>query len=75
MCAFRQLRFFARMSYIFRPETRENDVTVTYSTGIESRRARDSDAIVTVGRLRHVLALQHLAWNRENCQSVVHEVG
>ena len=63
------------MSYTFRPETRENDVTVTYSAGIESRRARDSDAIVTVGRLRHVLVLQHTAWNRENCQSLVHEVG
>ncbi len=63
------------MSYTFRHETRENDVTVTYSAGIERRRARDSDAIVTVGRLRHVLALQHSAWNRENCQSLVHEVG
>ena len=50
-------------------------MTVTYSAGIESRRAKDSDAIVTVGRLRHVLALQHSAWNRENCQSLVHEVG
>ncbi len=49
------------MSYAFRPETRENDVTVTYSAGIESRRARDSDAIITVGRLRHILALQHSA--------------
>ena len=47
------------MSYALRPETRENDVTVTFSAGIESRRARDSDAIVTVGRLRHVLVLQH----------------
>ena len=56
-------------------ETRENDVTVTYSAGIEGRRARDSDAIVTVGHLRHVLALQHSAWNKENCQSLVHEVG
>ena len=55
------------MSYAFRPETRENDVTVTYSTGIESERARDSDALVTVGHLHHVLAFQHSAWNRENC--------
>ncbi len=55
------------MSYAFRPETRENDVTVTYSAGIESERARDSDAIVTVGHLHHVLAFQHSAWNRENC--------
>ena len=53
----------------------ENDVTVTNSAGIESKRARDSGAIVTVGRLRHVLALPHSAWNRENCQSLVHEVG
>ncbi len=50
-------------------------MAVTYSAGTESRRASDSDAIVTVGRLRHVLALQHSAWNRENCQSLVHEVG
>ncbi len=50
-------------------------MTVTYSAGIESMRARDSDAIVTVGSLRHVLAIQHWAWNRENCQSLVHEVG
>ncbi len=63
------------MPYIFSPETRENDVTVTYSAGIESRRASDSDASVTVGLLRHVLALQHSAWNREKCQSLVHEVG
>ena len=27
------------MSYTFRPETGENDVTVTYNAGIESRRA------------------------------------
>ena len=33
-------------------------MTVTCSAGIESRRARDSNAIVTVGCLRHVLALQ-----------------
>ncbi len=59
----------------FRPETRENDVTVTYSPGIESRSARDSNAIVIVGHLCHVLALQHSAWNKENCQSLVHEVG
>ncbi len=45
------------------------------SVEIESRRARDSDTIATVGRLRHVLVLQHSAWNRENCQSLVHEVG
>ena len=42
------------MLYAFRRETRQNDVTVTYSAEIEIRRARDSDAIVTVGRLRHV---------------------
>ena len=63
------------MSNAFMPETRENDVTVTYSAGIEGRRAKDSDTIATVGGLRHVLALQHSAWNRENCQSLVHEVG
>ncbi len=63
------------MSYAFRPETWENDVTVTYSAGIENRRGRDSDAIVTVEHLRHVLTLKHSAWNRENCQSLVHEVG
>ncbi len=50
-------------------------MTVTYSAGIESRRARDSDTIVTVGHVRHVLALQHSAWDSENCQSLVHEVG
>ncbi len=63
------------MSYTFRPETREIDVTVTYSAEIQSRRASDSDTIVTVGHLRHVLALQHSAWNRKDCQSLVHEVG
>ncbi len=63
------------MSYAFRPETMENDVTVTYSAGIQSRRARDSDTIATVGRLRHGLVLLHLAWNRKDCQSLVDEVG
>ncbi len=63
------------MFYASRPETRENDVTVIYSAEIESKKARDSDAIVTVGLLRHVLALQHSVWNRENCQLLVHEVG
>ncbi len=58
-----------------RPGTRVNDVTVTYGAGKESRRARDSNAILTVERLRHVLALQHSACNKENCQSLVHEVG
>ncbi len=89
MCAYRQLRVFAYVEYFdvfsgqvtpdqkvyLRPKTKENDVTVTYSDGIESRRARDSNAIVIVGRLRHVLALQHSAWNKRNCQSLVHEVG
>ncbi len=51
------------MPYAFRPETRENDVTVPYSAGIESRRARDSDAIVTAGHLRNIFVLQHSAWN------------
>ncbi len=51
-------------------------MTVTYSAGIESRRARGSDAIVTVGLLRRVLVLQHSAWNTENIsQSLVHEMG
>ncbi len=63
------------MLYAFRPETRENDVTVTYSAGIQSRRARDSNTIATVGRLCYVLALQHLVWNRKDYQSLVHEVG
>ncbi len=51
--------------YAFRPETRENDVTVTYSAGIKSRRAGDSDTIATGGRLHHGLVLQHSAWNRK----------
>ncbi len=50
-------------------------MTVTNNAGIQSRRAGDSDTIATVGRLRHILALQHSAWNGKDCQSLVHEVG
>ncbi len=63
------------MSNAFRPEAMENDVTVTCSAEIESRRARDSDTISTAGHLCHSLALQHSAWNGKDCQSLVHEVG
>ena len=36
-------------------------MTVTYSAVIEGRRARDSDIIVTVGRLRHVFGTSALS--------------
>ena len=76
MCAYKAAVGFSHPLYAFRPETRENDVTVTYSAEIKSGMVGDSDTIATVGRLRHVLAFQHLAWNRKDLfQLLVHKVG
>ena len=61
MCMYKAAAGFPRLLYAFRPAMKENDVKVTYSAGIQSRRARDSDIAITVGHHCHDIGTSALS--------------